>query len=142
MSHSWKLFNILGAMKIWIFQLFISEKIIQNSDFVKQFSNFESFWKEIDIICNEDTEECGLEDIFVPDPTNFELPEDFIFIENDWGSFFYKHLGRMARNDARKNCSSFGPSVHLPIPRFIREFEFYRAHFGYTAQLNDDSKGS
>ena len=105
------------------------------------FSYFESFWKEVDILCDEDTEECDLKDIFVPDPRHFDLPEDFIYIENEWGSLFYKHLGKMARNDARKNCSSFGSSVHLPIPRFIEEYEFYRAHFGYNGQSNDDFKG-
>ena len=92
-------------------------------------------------MCNEDTEKCALKDIFVPDPRHFDLPEDFIYIENEWGSLFYKHLGKMARNDARKNCSSFGSSVHLPIPRFIEEYEFYRAHFGYNGQSNADFKG-
>ena len=47
----------------------------------------------------------------------------------------------MARNDARKNCSSFGSTVHLPIPRFFEEYEFYRAHFGNIGQLNDHFKG-
>ena len=99
-------------------------------------SLFELLWKVIDIICNKATEESCKQDGIVPDPRDFDLPEDFIYIENEWGSLFYKHLGKMARNDARKNCSSFGSSVHLPIPRFIEEYEFYRAHFGYYGQLN------
>ena len=104
-------------------------------------AEFESFSKVIDVICNEATVESCKQDGFVPDSRDFDLPEDFIYIENEWGSLFYKHLGKMARNDARTNCSSFGSSVHLPIPRFIEEYEFYRAHFGYNVRPHDDLKG-
>ena len=96
-------------------------------------SLFESFSKVIDVICNGKS--CK-QDRFVPDPRNFDLPEDFIYIENEWGSSFYKHLGNLTRKDGKLNCSSFGSSVHLPIPRFREEFEFYKAHFGYTDSLN------
>ena len=69
-------------------------------------------------------------DTFVPDPRKYGLPEDFIFIEHEWGSLFYKHLGKLAREDAKEECSKSGASVHLPIPRFLEENEFYRIHFG------------
>ena len=94
------------------------------------------------MICyEEDTEECHLEDLFVPDARSFDLPEDFIFIENKWGSLFYKHLGKMPKNDAKTTCLSFGPSVHLPKPRFLEEFKFYSYHFGFDDSPYNDSKG-
>ena len=92
-------------------------------------------------MCNEDTEECALKDIFVPDPRHFDLPEDFIYIENEWGSLFYKHLGKMTRTEARKTCSDFGSTVHLPIPRFFEEYQFYGTHFGYDFPINTIFKG-
>ena len=36
----------------------------------------------------------------------------------------------MKRNDAKQNCLNYGDSVHLPIPRFPSENEFYQKHFG------------
>ena len=36
----------------------------------------------------------------------------------------------MKRNDAKHSCSNYGESVHLPIPRFRSEVEFYQNHFG------------
>ena len=64
---------------------------------------------------------------------SFELPEDFIYIGQEWGSLFYKHHGKMSRNDAKQTCSKYGPSVHLPIPRFPSENQFYLTHFGNTS---------
>ena len=58
------------------------------------------------------------------------MSEDFIFVEQEWGSLFYKHIGKRTRSEAKKLCSSAGPSVHLPIPRFYEEQEFYKTHFG------------
>ena len=66
----------------------------------------------------------------VPDPTRYELPEDFIFVEHEWGSLFYKHFGKQTRLAAKDLCSNISPKVHLPIPRFQEENEFYRTHFG------------
>ena len=104
-------------------------------------SLFELFWKVIDDICNGATEESCEQDGFVPDPRDFDLPEDFIYIENEWGSLFYKHLGSLTRKDGKLKCSSFGSSVHLPIPRFREELEFYIAYFGYNDSLNHNPKG-
>ena len=92
-------------------------------------SLFELFWKVFDDLCNEANVESCRQDGFVPDPRDFDLPEDFIYIENEWGSMFYKHLGKMTRKDGKKTCSNFGSSVHLPILRFREELEFYKAHF-------------
>ena len=58
------------------------------------------------------------------------MTEDFIYIEHEWGSLFFKHLGKMKRNDAKEKCSDYGESVHLPLPRFPTENEFYQNHFG------------
>ena len=95
----------------------------------------------IDVICNRGTEQACEQNRFVPDPRDFDLPEDFIYNENEWGSLFYKHLGNMTRKDGKKTCSSFGSSVHLPIPRFREELEFYKAHFGFNAQHDNEFKG-
>ena len=51
-------------------------------------------------------------------------------MKTEWGSLFYKYIGKMARLDAKQICSSVGESVHLPIPRFIEENHFYKTHFG------------
>ena len=104
-------------------------------------AEFESFSKVIDVICNEATVESCKQDGFVPDPRDFDLPEDFIYIGNEWGSLFYKHLGSRTRKDGKSICSSFGSSVHLPIPRFREELEFYKIHFGFNAQHDNDLKG-
>ena len=39
---------------------------------------------------------------------------------------FYKHIGNQTRAEAKRICSAYGDSVHLPIPRFEDEYEFYR----------------
>ena len=94
--------------------------------------------KVIDVICNKKT--CK-QDRFVPDPRDFDLPEDFIYVENEWGSLFYKHLGNMTRKDGKTTCSSFGSSVHLPIPRFLEEYQFYGTYFGYNFSIFSNFKG-
>ena len=68
----------------------------------------------------------------IPDPRNYNLPEDFIFIDQEWGSMFYKYIGKMKKSTAKQICSKYGDLVHLPIPRFADENEFYRTHFGET----------
>ena len=79
--------------------------------------------------------ECETEKKIVPDPRQYGLTEDFIFVEQEWGSLFYKHVGKQTREDAKNLCSTLSPgeetnSVHLPIPRFQEENEFYKTHFG------------
>ena len=75
---------------------------------------------------------CYNESDVIPDPRNYNLSEDFIFMDQEWGSMFYKYIGKMQKNTANKICSKYGDSVHLPIPRFADENEFYRIHFGET----------
>ena len=63
------------------------------------------------------------------------MTEDFIYVEQEWGSLFYKHIGKQKRLDAKNLCSTLSPDeakiqVHLPIPRFKEENEFYKTHFG------------
>ena len=36
----------------------------------------------------------------------------------------------MNKAKAREECSKYGESVHLPIPRFAEENKFYQKHFG------------
>ena len=42
---------------------------------------------------------------------------------------FYKHIGNQTRAEAKRLCSIYGDSVHLPIPRFHEENEFFRKYF-------------
>ena len=64
-----------------------------------------------------------------PDPSKFNLTKDYVFIENEWGSLFYKHIGKQNRNQAKQICSNEGEFVHLPIPRFPEENQFYKTFF-------------
>ena len=57
------------------------------------------------------------------------MSDDFIYVEQEWGSLFYKHIGKRTKSEAKILCSNEGPSVHLPIPRFHEEHVFYLKHF-------------
>ena len=83
--------------------------------------------KDIEPLCSND--KCEDNTQFIPDPRNFGLTEDFIFIEDAWGSMFYKYIGKQTREEAKRLCHAYGDLVHLPIPRFKEENEFYRKHF-------------
>ena len=76
--------------------------------------------------------ECETEKKIVSDPRQYGLTEDFIYVEQEWGSLFYKHMGKQTRLVAKNLCSplNYGEAnVHLPIPRFHEENEFYKTHF-------------
>ena len=72
----------------------------------------------------------------ISDPRFYNLTEDFVFVDHDWGSFFYKYIGKMPKNEAQQNCSKYGNSVHLPTPRFADENEFYYRLFGGNLWLD------
>ena len=63
-------------------------------------------------------------------------------MEQEWGSMFYKHIGNHTREKAKQICSAYGDSVHLPIPRFEDENEFYRNHFRNETLWFDISRTS
>ena len=89
-----------------------------------------------------ETVECETNKKIVPDPRQHGLTEDFIYVEQEWGSLFYKHMGKQTRKAAKNLCSRLSPgeetnSVHLPIPRFHEENEFYKTHFGSSGQNTD-----
>ena len=90
---------------------------------------FYLFWKDFEI-CSDKNVECQNEDKIIPDPRLYNLTDDYIYVEQDWGSFFYKHIGKRKSEDAKNLCSAENSFVHLPIPRFYEENEFYRKHFG------------
>ena len=72
------------------------------------------------------------------------MSNDFIYIEKDWGSLFYKHFGKNTRQEAVDICSKQGKLVHLPRPRFAEENEFYRIFFSKEnlwLDLKDDRIG-
>ena len=78
------------------------------------------------------------------DPRNYNLTADFIYIEKEWGSLFYKHFGKNNRMKAKQLCANEGTEVHLPIPRSPDENEFYRVFFGEEnvwLSIIDDSNG-
>ena len=66
-----------------------------------------------------------------PETWKYQLPDDFVFLETDWGSLFFKHIGKMGRAVAKQICSSYGNSVGLPVPRFPEENVFYLKYFGH-----------
>ena len=77
-------------------------------------------------------------------PSDFNLAADFIYIEKEWGSLFYKHFGKNTRIKAKELCAQEGNEVHLPIPRSNEENEFYRVYFGEKnvwLGIIDDSNG-
>ena len=63
-------------------------------------------------------------------------------MEQEWGSMFYKHIGNHTRAEAKRLCSAYGDSVHLPIPRFEDEDKFYRNHFRNETLWLDISRTS
>ena len=78
------------------------------------------------------------------DPSQYGLAADFIYIEKEWGSLFYKHIGEKSRIEAKQLCAQEGENVHLPIPRSDKENEFYRVYFGERnlwLGIIDDSNG-
>ena len=82
-------------------------------------------------ICSDNDVECEIKKSeIVPDPVLYNLTEDFIYVEQEWGSLFYKHIGKLDRLAAKNLCSTLSRNVHLPIPRFHEENEFYKKHFG------------
>ena len=87
-------------------------------------------------ICSDNDVECETEKI-VPDPRQFDLPEDYVYVEQEWGSLFYKYVGERNSLQAKHSCSTDGPHVHLPIPRFYDENEFYAIHFGQLDTRNN-----
>ena len=93
-------------------------------------------------LCSGAIDECYAKDQFIPDPRTFGLTEDFIFIEHEWGSMFYKNIGKNTRADAKELCAAYGDSVHLPIPRFQEENEFYRKYFADETLWLDISRMS
>ena len=68
------------------------------------------------------------------------MPDDFNFSEQQWGTMFYKHIGNHTRAEAKRLCSAYGDSVHLPIPRFDDENEFYQKYFAGETLWLDISK--
>ena len=83
--------------------------------------------KDLNMLCSDEKNQCESKN----DPSKYNLSEDFIYLENQWGTLFFKHIGKMERAKAKEMCSSEGTSVHLPIPRFPEENEFYRIYFGH-----------
>ena len=83
--------------------------------------------KDLNTHCSNENNQC----VSKNDPSQYNLAEDFIFIENEWGSLFFKHFGKMKRTQAKEMCSREGESVHLPIPRFPEENKFYQVYFGH-----------
>ena len=53
---------------------------------------------------------------------------------------FYRHIGNHTGAEAKRLCSAYGDSVHLPIPRFEDENEFYLKYFAGETLWLDISK--
>ena len=71
---------------------------------------------------------------FKRDPRQFNLPDDFMHVEYGWGSSFFKYIGKKTKTEAVNECSNIKPNsftgkMHLPIPKFSEEMDFYRVLF-------------
>ena len=88
------------------------------------------FDKDFDSLCLGKNTQCRIMSNVIPDPRKYNLTEDFIFIDQEWGSSFYKYIGKMNKIEAKQICSKYGDLVHLPIPRFSDENDFFRNYFG------------
>ena len=98
--------------------------------FIFPYYYFIYFSKDFEV-CSDNDVECEIKKKeIVPDPVLYNLTEDFIYVEQEWGSLFYKHIGKLDRLAAKNLCSTFSDNVHLPIPRIHEENEFYKTHFG------------
>ena len=60
--------------------------------------------------------------VYSAKPEEFNLPSDYIFVENLWGSSFFKVYDRKDYSGAKGQCESDGTS--LAIPRSQAENEF------------------
>ena len=57
------------------------------------------------------------------DPTDYNLPSEYIYSQQPFGSFFYKLYDQMDYTAAQNTCTQFG-SV-LPVPRSAEENEYF-----------------
>ena len=56
------------------------------------------------------------------DPVNYNLPRDYIFVDQPWGKLFYKVHGERNYLDAKAQCESDG--AHLATPKSESENDF------------------
>ena len=112
------------------FKADLTNLVLPNNMFINGISLFlndTSSCQEKDFeTCSDNDVEC--ETAFVPDPRQYNLTDDYIYVELEWGSLFYKHIGNTTKSMAKFLCSREG--THLPTPRFDDENEFYKTHFG------------
>ena len=113
-----------------IFKDDLTNLLLPNSMFINGISLFlndtSTCQEKIFETCSDNDVEC--ETAFVPDPRQYNLTDDYIYVEQEWGSLFYKHFGNTKKSEAKFLCSREG--THLPTPRFDDENEFYKTHFG------------
>ena len=61
--------------------------------------------------------------------SQYNLTNDFIFMEQDWGSIFYMDIGQLDKITAKETCLEKSSLLHLPIPRSEAENAFYQSYF-------------
>ena len=108
----------------------LTNLVLPNSMFINGISLFlndTSSCQEKDFeTCSDNDVECDT--ALVPDCRQYNLTDDYIYVELEWGSLFYKHIGNTTKSHAKFLCSREG--THLPTPRFDEENEFYQMYFG------------
>ena len=57
------------------------------------------------------------------DPTDYNLPSDYIYSHQPFGSFFYKLYDKMDYTAAKNTCEQLG--AVLPVPRSTEENEYF-----------------
>ena len=57
------------------------------------------------------------------------VPEGYIYSENEWGKLFYKKYGQITWNQGRATCEADGVTptrkIFLPVPHSYEENQFY-----------------
>ena len=129
-SAETEFFSLIEEQNATTLNADLTNLVLPNSMFINGISlllNDTSSCQEKDFeTCSDNDVEC--EPAVVPDPRQYNLTDDYIYVELEWGSLFYKHIGNWTKSDAKFLCSREG--THLPTPRFREENEFYITHFG------------
>ena len=111
-------FSLIEERNATTFNADLTNLVLPNSMFINGISLFlndTSSCQEKDFeTCTDNDVEC--EPAVVPDPRQYNLTDDYIYVELEWGSLFYKHIGNWTKSDAKFLCSREG--THLPTPRF------------------------
>jgi len=111
------------------------DSLLQNVEnlFEIQQKQFTQLQNDINVLQNQvDDLECACP-IF-SDPTLYNLPDDYIYSDQTFGTFFFKFYENMDWYSAKKTCEEHG--AKLPVPRSIEE----NSYFATLGQKNGQNR--